>query len=197
MTEQATLSESQCVTLVGIAGAGKSTLAPLLAQRLGWQWMDTDRLLEAYYGRPLDGIYSHLGRDGFLACESGLVERLGASRMVISTGGSVIYSPVAMDRLRLLGPVVWLRIGLQTFLSRVGDASGRGFARRPGQQLAEIFAERTPLYRDGCDLAVDTDQGTPEQCVDRLVAALGRAGQAPSSTPEVLPSSIPNLPKDT
>lgn len=166
------IGEHQCVSLVGIAGAGKSTLAPLLAARLDWGSMDTDRLMEAHFGRPLDDIYSALGREGFLACEQDIVAGLGVKRMVISTGGSVIYSPKAVARLQQLGPVIWLRVSLKTFLERVGKAHGRGFARAPEQDLPEIFYERDPLYAASADFVVDTDTAAPADCVDRIVTFL-------------------------
>lgn len=167
-----TLPDTVCVSLIGIAGAGKSTLAPLLARSLSWPHMDTDRLLEAYMAAPLQEIYDKTGREGFMTLEEQTVASLAASRMVLSTGGSVVYSPKAVARLRLLGPVIWLRIALPTFLGRVGRADDRGFVRRSGLELPDVYAERQPLYAQASDFAVDTDRATPEECVRAMMGWL-------------------------
>lgn len=169
MSMPPTIPETICVSLVGIAGAGKSTLAPLLARALGWPHLDTDQLLEAYMGGPLQDIYDAVGREAFLDLEERTVASLAASRLVVSTGGSVAYSPKALARLRLLGPVVWLRVSLPTFLARVGPADGRGFVRRPGAGLEDIYAERQPLYAKASDFTVDTDQSGPEECARAIL----------------------------
>jgi len=172
MSKAVIVPETICVSLVGMAGAGKSTLAPLLAQALGWPHMDTDKILEAYMGGPLQEIYDAAGREEFLSFEERSVASMAACRMVLSTGGSVVYLPKAVARLRLLGPVVWLRISLPVFLARVGQAENRGFVRPPGLSLEEIFAQRQPLYAQASDMAVDTDNREPEQCARDIVSWL-------------------------
>lgn len=158
-----------CITLVGMAGAGKSTLGQVLAARLGWCQLDTDRHLEAYYGLPLQTIMDHFGLEEFLRIEGYLVSQLSLTRTIISTGGSVIYSAPAMERLKSLGPVVLLDIDEQTFLDRVGDGGNRGLAIAPGETLRDLYARRQPLYRAVADIVVRTDRETPEACVDSIL----------------------------
>ncbi|MFZ5426836.1 MAG: homoserine kinase [Thermodesulfobacteriota bacterium] len=166
------ISDEQCVTLVGIAGAGKSTLGVALASRLGWAHIDTDRLIEATWGQPLQAIMDERGLEGFLAVEEAVVSLLGVKRTVISTGGSVVYSSKAVARLKSLGPVIHLRIELDTFLDRVQDAEGRAFVRPGGMSLADVYAEREPLYLEACDFHVCTDKTGPAQCVEECAAKL-------------------------
>ncbi len=154
-----------CVTLVGMAGTGKSTVGLALARELGWAHLDTDRLLEAYFGAPLQMIFDQLGLADFLLAEERLVSQLNVSRCVISTGGSVIYGPSAVERLKELGPVVMLTAGLGTVRSRLEDASGRGLAIAPGQSLEALYAERQPLYEAAAVLVVDTGESSAEDCV--------------------------------
>ena len=165
-------ASSPCISLVGMAGAGKSTLGPLLARRLGWAFVDTDRLMEAYWGQPLQAIYDSVGHAKFLEMESYQIRTLGLSRTVVATGGSVVYDPKAVDRLRLLGRVVFLRVGLDTFLQRVGDAKGRALARPEGKSMEDVFNERQPLYEAAADITVDTDRQPPEDCLRRVLGSL-------------------------
>ncbi|GAB7021989.1 homoserine kinase [Salidesulfovibrio brasiliensis] len=158
-----------CITLIGMAGAGKSTLAPLLAKALGWVHMDTDRHLEAFYGRPLQDIYDTYGHEEFLRIEERLVSEISLFRTVISTGGSVVYGAEAVTRLKELGPVVFLEIDAETFQKRVGDAEGRGLAVAPGKTMLDVFEERQPLYREAADVIVRTDRCTPDECVQEIL----------------------------
>lgn len=164
----AKFSEDCSVSLIGMAGAGKSTLAPLLASRMGWEYIDTDSVVEAYYGRLLQDIVDRLGVTEFRKAEEYILSSLGVVRTVISTGGSVVYGEKAMQRLKGLGPVIYLRMKCETCLERVGGGEGRGLARDPGQTLESLYAERVPLYERYADFAVDTDSLSPEECAEHI-----------------------------
>ena len=158
-----------CITLVGMAGAGKSTLGELLAERLEWGQLDTDRYMESYYGISLQSIMDSYGLTNFLRIEEHLVSELNLTRTVISTGGSVIYGQQAMAQLKKLGSVVLLDVDEATFIKRVGSAENRGLAITPGKTLQELYNERQPLYRAAADITVSTHKYTPEECVDRII----------------------------
>ena len=158
-----------CITLVGMAGAGKSTLGGILARRLDWGQLDTDRYMESYYGLSLQGIMDTYGLEDFLRIEEKLVSELNLARTVISTGGSVIYGPEAVRRLKELGPVVLLDIDEATFIERVGDGENRGLAIGPGKTMRDLYHERLPLYREAADLTIRTDRCAPEECVDQIL----------------------------
>ena len=168
------ITDEQCVSLIGIAGAGKSTLGKALAARLDWAHLDTDRLIEATLGQPLQIVMDERGLTGFLAVEEAVVSTLGVKRAVISTGGSVVYSRKAVERLKSLGPVIHLRIELDTFLGRVRDASGRAFVRPDGRSLADVYAEREPLYLKACDFHVCTDRAGLDECVNQCADRLAQ-----------------------
>ena len=172
-----------CVSLIGMAGAGKSTLGRLLAEKIGWAHVDTDRVIESFYGLPLQEIVDGLGLEKFLEAENTLVALLNLRRAVISTGGSVIYGRQAMERLHLLGPVVHLDVGMQSFLKRVGDGGNRGLAIAPGRSLEDLFLERQPLYRAAADFTLSTDTGDHQASLERLHAWLTEdAPKTPDAT---------------
>lgn len=166
------ISNERCVSLIGMAGAGKSTLASLLAGRLGWASLDTDRLIEASCGERLPDILARVGLEGFLRLEENVVAGLNVKRCVVATGGSVIYGTRAVRRLRESGPVVFLSIDLPTFLSRVGDPGARAFVLPAGMTLSDVYAKRQPLYAAAADLTVVSCGVTPGECVEQILQGI-------------------------
>lgn len=166
------LDPAACVSLIGMAGSGKTTVGRHLAQLLGYRHVDTDELLEQAHGGSLQAVVDRLGRAAFLRAEEQLVASLTLQRAVISTGGSVIYGPKALLRLKALGPVVWLATSCQVVTARVALHPERGLAIRPGQSLAELEAERRPLYAAAADLRVEADDLSPEACAEAILQGL-------------------------
>ena len=135
--------------LIGMPGAGKSTVGHRLAEVLGWSFLDTDGLIEAAGGGRLQDILDRLGLKDFLELEAATVRSLnsGGGR-IIATGGSVVYSEAAMDHLGRLGELIWLDADLEELAARLAaNIGGRGVAMGPGQSLADLFAERRGLYK--------------------------------------------------
>src|SRR5438046_967396 len=101
-------SSAANIFLIGYRGAGKTTVARLLADRLGWDWLDADALLEAQHGRSVRTIFQEEGEGGFRTKEALVLEQLcRGQRQVIATGGGVVLRPENRDRLRASGWVVW------------------------------------------------------------------------------------------
>lgn len=173
----ATTLGDRCLTLIGPAGAGKSTVGALLAARLRRPLVDVDALLEAYYSLPLGAILEQLGRDEFLKAEEALAATLNLKACVVATGGSVILGPKAVERLKTLGPLVLLDAKPETLAGRVGDLTERAFVRREGQSFAEALAERDPLYKAAADFVVDADCAGPADCAEAVLLWLGDAGR--------------------
>ncbi len=167
--QQPEVPHGACISLIGMAGVGKSTVGELLAKALDWAYLDTDRLLECYYGRPLQQIFDTLGRETFLQAEEIIVAGLGSKRCVISTGGSVVYGAKAMAKLRTLGPVVFLSATLKTVRGRLDNIQDRGLAIAPGQSIDSLYHERIPLYESAAHLVLDTDDSTPQESCDAIL----------------------------
>lgn len=156
------------VILIGMPASGKSTVGVILAKLLGYDFIDTDLLIQREAGLRLSEIIKSEGLAGFLAAEERACLSLEADRSVIATGGSVIYSAAGMAHLRSIGTVVYLEVGFDALRLRLHDIRGRGVALRPGQTLEDLYAERTPLYRRYADLTVPEGAGTLEDTVNAV-----------------------------
>ncbi|MCL2123595.1 MAG: homoserine kinase [Desulfovibrionaceae bacterium] len=165
-----------CITLIGMAGAGKSTVGRQLARLLDWKLMDTDQLIESVYGVPLQDITDKLGKDAFLDMEATVICAIRAHRVVLATGGSVVYRENAMAHLRLLGPVAYLDAPLPVILERIARNPLRGLARAPGQSVEELFREREVLYARYADCAIDAGRHLPEACARAILKQVKAAG---------------------
>ena len=159
-----------CISLIGMAGVGKSTIGMLLARELDWAFVDSDHLIEALYGTRLQTITDELGKEAFLDVEDGVVSSLRLQRTVIATGGSVVYRERCMRRLQEMGPIIYLDAPLEIIEERIARNPQRGLAIAPGQSIADIFYEREALYRKYCSLRCATHPYTPAQCVRWILA---------------------------
>lgn len=152
-----------CVVLIGMAGAGKSTVGMALAQTLGWAFMDSDYLMEALYADRLQSVTDALSKEAFLDLEAVVLGSIRVQRTVIATGGSAVYRPQAMAHLATLGP--W---SSWTYRWRPSKSASPAIPTAawpsPGQTLADIFYEREALYNHYATLRCDARQKTPQQC---------------------------------
>jgi len=168
------------IVLIGMPGAGKTTVGALLARRLGLAFADTDRLIEHREGQTLQQIVDTHGHQTLRAVEARVLAALDYRHHVIATGGSAVYSDAAMTALQRHGVIVHLQVDLETVLCRVQDAATRGLARQPGQSLTALFAEREALYTHYTEFSVDARGDDQTAVADRVMATLDRAHALPS-----------------
>lgn len=145
------------IVLIGMPGAGKSTVGVVLAKRLGRGFIDGDLVIQERTGKRLPELIETHGHQGFLALEDEILAGLQVSGQVIATGGSAIYGERAMRQLQASGVVVYLRLPLDAITERVGELSDRGVAMAPGQSLADIYRDRVPRYERWADEVIDCD----------------------------------------
>jgi shikimate kinase len=160
------------VVLIGMPGSGKSTVGVLLAKRLGLGFTDTDLLIQQQAGRTLQALVEGDGYKALRKIEEQVLLKLNVKKQVISTGGSAVYSALAMAHLQQDGVAVFLDISNAEVRRRIGDFSLRGISRHPEQSLDDLFEERFALYTGCADLTIHGDGNHPEQVCDDIVAAL-------------------------
>lgn len=154
--------------LIGMPGAGKSTVGVVLAKKLGYRFIDSDLVIQERKGMLLHQIIEEKGLDGFIKVENDINASLHAEQSVIATGGSVIYGSQAMAHLKSIGTVVYLKLSYRAIQERLGDLHERGVAVRQGQTLFELYEERTPLYEKYADVTVLCDGKMIKDIVEEI-----------------------------
>lgn len=143
------------LTLIGMPGCGKSTVGVLLAKTLGFQFIDTDLLLQQREGALLQDILNGRGQEAFLDAEAAAICSLTCRHAVIAPGGSAVCRQAGIDHLRELGTVVYLRLPYEVVERRIHNITTRGIAMAPNQTLRDIYDFRTPLYAQFAHYVVD------------------------------------------
>lgn len=163
------------ITLIGMPAAGKSTVGVLLAKRLGYSFVDVDIIIQEQEKKLLKEIIAEEGMDGFLAVENRVNAGLQAERSVIAPGGSVIYGKEAMEHLKSIGTVVYLKISYDELVKRLGDVVDRGVVLKPGMTLKDLYDERVEYFEKYADITVDEEGRSLGGVVDELRALMEKA----------------------
>ncbi len=151
------------ITLIGMPGSGKSTIGVLLAKRLGLDFVDTDILIQTRQGAQLQDVLDSMGLESFLDLEGETLAGLSCRDTVIAPGGSCVCRAAAMEHLKQLGKVIYIKLPLEEIETRITNLDRRGIAFRPGETLRDIYEARTPLYERYADITVETLGLTLEQ----------------------------------
>lgn len=161
-----------CVTLIGMPGAGKSTIGVILAKSLICDFTDTDLSIQRQTGKSLCALIDERGNDGFLELENEIICREKFENCVIATGGSAVYGKEAMEKLRSLGKIVFLEVSVSELEKRLSNIKTRGVAMKKGTTIRELYEERLPLYKKYADITLDCTGLSAEECVDKIIEVL-------------------------
>lgn len=160
------------IVLIGMPGCGKSTIGVLLAKSLLCDFIDTDLTIQNTYGKSLCAIIEHEGIEAFKKKENAVLSALVCDNCVIATGGSAIYGKEAMEHLKENGRVVYLKLSPAEIESRIENIKTRGIAMKDGCTIAQLYAERAPLYEQYADITVNCHGLSAEECVNTIAALL-------------------------
>ena len=145
------------IVLIGMPGSGKSTVGVVLAKHMGYRFVDSDLLIQERENRLLSEIIAEDGLERFNTIEEEINAAIVSDRTVIATGGSVIYGPKAMEHLRRIGTVVYLKLSYEEVEERLGDLTERGVSVREDQTLRDLYEERVPLYEKYAHIIIDNE----------------------------------------
>jgi shikimate kinase len=157
------------IILIGLPGAGKSTVGVILAKTFGMNFIDTDIVIQEHGGMLLQEIIDQEGSRAFLAVEETAILSLHARNAVIATGGSVVFSRRAMEHLKSDGIVMYLKISFEEMVQRLNNIRTRGIVLDPGQSLRAMYHQRIPLYEAYADITIDYSDDEFEKIVERAV----------------------------
>ncbi len=153
------MMEKNNVVLIGMPGAGKSTLGIVLAKILNKNFIDADLLIQNQCDKTLQKIIDAMGPEGFIEIENAVLSDIETSNSVIATGGSAVYSDTAMTHLSDIGTIVYLEISYDSLVGRLNDLQERGVVLKGGisMSLRDLYDERKPLYERYADIVVNVD----------------------------------------
>ena len=141
--------------LIGMPGAGKSTVGVVLAKNMGLRFLDSDICIQEQEGKLLHEIIAQPGLNAFLETENRINASLQTEKSVIATGGSVVYGKEAMEHFKDMGTVIYLKLPYDEIKERLGDLTKRGVVLKPGQTLKDLYEERIPLYEKYADITIN------------------------------------------
>lgn len=156
------------IVLIGMPGAGKSTLGVLLAKALNYDFLDSDIVIQKREGKKLFQIIDEVGIEGFLDIENDVIADIDVKKSVIATGGSAIYGEEAMKHMKETGVLVYIKLSCEEIERRVNNITTRGIAMKKGKTLADVYKERVPIYENYADITISCDATTIEEAVALL-----------------------------
>ena len=162
------------IVLIGMPGVGKSTIGVILAKQLGYEFVDSDLIIQRKENRLLHEIIEQEGVDGFIEVENSVNASLCVEKSVIATGGSAVYGREAMEHLKNIGRIVYLQLSYEALEKRLGNLKGRGVVLHDGQTLKDIYEERSMLYKKYADIIVDEEDKDLEGSLQLVLQALKR-----------------------
>ena len=163
------VTDMKNIVLIGMPGAGKSTIGVILAKSFLFDFCDTVLSFQKEPGESLCDTISKIGIDDFIKLEERVIYQQEFSDSVVATGGSAVYGEKAMRKLKENGTIVYLKVSSEELQKRIKNIHTRGIAMKEGTTISELYGERVPLYEKYADITVECDGKTAEECVDLIV----------------------------
>lgn len=153
------------MVLIGMPGAGKSTIGVVLAKTLGFTFIDSDLVIQKRENRLLQEIIDDIGMEKFLDIEKEAVLSIDVSKSIIATGGSVIFRHETMEHLKELGDIIYLKVSYEEIERRVNNITTRGIAMAKGHTLKDVYDQRVELYEKYANIVINCDDKNLEEIV--------------------------------
>ena len=160
------------ITLIGMPGVGKSTIGVILAKIIGYEFIDSDIVIQKQEGKLLKDIIAEVGSEGFLKIENRVHTDMKVSHSIISPGGSICYCTEGLEHLRDISTVVYLKLDYEELAQRLGNLTARGVVLKDGQTLLDLYKERTPLYEKYAHVVINETGLQVEETLQAVIDAL-------------------------
>ena len=159
------------ISLIGMAGAGKSSIGRKLANYLKFDLIDSDQLIESNQNKSLQGVLVENGIQKFKKIEEAAILSVEFNHTVLATGGSVIFSKKAMNHIKSNSSVIYLEVSYEDIMYRISDFSNRGFIKEADQTMKHAFNERESIYREFADHIVTNNEDL-ESCFNKILRVI-------------------------
>lgn len=156
------------IVLIGMPGAGKSTIGVVLAKTLGRTFVDTDLVIQKREDNLLQQMIDEVGMERFLDIEKDAILSIDVERSVIATGGSVVYRKESMEYLKKKSICIYLELSYEEIEKRINNITTRGIAKQKGQTLKDIYNERIPLYKQYADITINCEHNNLEKTIQAI-----------------------------
>ena len=157
------------IILIGMPGVGKSTVGVILAKEIGYNFIDTDILIQEKTGKLISQTIKEKGTEKLKQIENEINSKIKVEKTVIATGGSVIYGKEAMENLKKIGKVIYLKQDFEKINERIENAEERGIILKENQTLKELYNERTPLYEKYADIIIEEGELSIEETLQAII----------------------------
>mgnify|MGYP001256308092 CR=1 FL=1 len=157
------------ISLIGMAGAGKSSIGEKLAKQLNFNFVDSDLLMEEKSGKSLQDILIQQGNKEFKEIEEGALLSVKFNKIVLATGGSAVFCSTAMDYIKENSTVIYLEVPYKDISDRISNFSERGLLKRSNQTIQEAYKEREVLYQHYADHIVENST-TIDSCLNKILS---------------------------
>ena len=163
------------IILIGMPAVGKSTVGVVVAKRIGYEFIDTDLLIQKQEKRLLKEIIAEEGNERFLEIENQVNRDLQVESAVISPGGSVVYCEEAIQHFKEIGTVIYLHATYEAIYKRITNAKNRGVVLKEGQTLKDLYDERVKLFEKYADYTVSEEGLDLEETIDMVLELLDKS----------------------
>tara|TARA_B100001059_G_scaffold111728_1_gene111965 strand:+ start:3444 stop:3938 length:495 start_codon:yes stop_codon:yes gene_type:complete len=154
------------ISLIGMAGCGKSTVGSAISEKFNLSYIDTDHLIEKQFQMTLEDIKKRFGYKFVRSSEEEVILSINSSTQIISTGGSAVYSNLSMKHLKSFSKIIYIDTPLATIVERIDIGQERGLAVPDGLSISDIYSERKPLYEEFSEHIVDGSKSVDEIIAD-------------------------------